>query len=163
MYDSETELSISTIQYVSYAMQRIIQCVIDVSAKFHHSIPYDSYQKILYRKINTTLLSRIAFSTDTIVSAKSPHIHFFNPINLYSPVGSSQAYVSVRLSVYPVIRVDFWQTFARPVIARIACGCRPRGRRNSRFKIYKSYMFISSGVQSILRVYLARSASGRNI
>ena len=42
---------------------------------------------ILAYTINTTVLTRIAFSTDTIVPAESSYIHCFNPINLYPLVG----------------------------------------------------------------------------
>ena len=65
----------------------MIWCVSDVSAMCHRSTPYDSYQIILPCTISTNVLSRIAFSTDTIVSAEYSHIHCFSPINFYPLIG----------------------------------------------------------------------------
>ena len=81
-------LNIAQIYYYEpYAMQRMIRCVSGVSAKFHHSTLYESYQSILFCTINTTELTRIEFSTDTIEPAKYFHIHCFNPINIYPLIG----------------------------------------------------------------------------
>ena len=62
--------------YESYVIKCTIICVSDMSEKYHFSALYDSYQSILSRTINTTVLTRIEFSTDTIVPEESSHIRF---------------------------------------------------------------------------------------
>ena len=90
-----TPLNIAQISYYeSYAIQYMIRCFSDVSEKCHPSTPYDSYQSIydsyqhiLSHKINTPVLTRIVFSTDTIVPAEYSHICSFNPIKFHPLIG----------------------------------------------------------------------------
>ena len=65
----------------------MIWCVSNVSENCNRSTTYDSYQSILSRTINTKVLTKISFSTGTIVSDKSSHIHCLNLINHYPLIG----------------------------------------------------------------------------
>ena len=47
--------------YKLYVIICMIRCVSYVSANFHRSTPYDSYQSILSRTINNTVFTRIVF------------------------------------------------------------------------------------------------------
>ena len=62
-----------TYYYELYTVQRMIRYVIDLTSKRDRSTLYDSYQIILSRKTNTIVLTRIKFSTDTIVTAEFSH------------------------------------------------------------------------------------------
>ena len=51
--------------------------------------------------------------------------------------------MSICIFICWVIRIYFWRKFVRTVILRSACGRSPQDWSTSRFKIYKSYMFIT--------------------
>ena len=62
------------------------RCVRDVSAKWHSSMPYNSYQSILSHTISNAVLSgmiEVSYSIYIIVPEESSHIYCFNPKKFY--------------------------------------------------------------------------------
>ena len=52
--------------------------------------------------------------------------------------------LSLCLYVCRLVRIDFWQTFARPVIARSACGRRPQVPQYNLYQIMRPVILRSA-------------------
>ena len=69
------------IQYINNVSEMVIIQHYMTPTKISYPI------QILSHTINITVLTRIAFSTDTIVPEEYSSIHCFNPINIYALIG----------------------------------------------------------------------------
>ena len=116
-------LNIVQISYWNlYVIKCMIWCVRNVSEKYHRSTTYDSYQSILSHTINITVLTKIAFSTGTIVSDKSSHIHFLKPIKLYLLIRYNRI-INQKYDHTPIVQNILFWTIMSPFKSKCAIYC----------------------------------------